>query len=261
MKRAVIKTIPMAEPHQAGQNHRRQWLTASAMLGVAPWLLSACARTASAPRADAGGPASGTMSTKFGFDIDPATAARRGGVNSRPDHIRRVVEVQLRRLRTDRIDLLYQHRVDPQVPIEDVAGTIKELVQQGKVRHYGLSEPGLQTIRRAHREHPVAVIDPGERCTQDGRRGRRYAADVGVARCRRPARNEVRLRHGPVRRVHRACVRRRRPRPVHSCASRAALQAKFESVSQVTTRVEVPTAGMLSHCTKDSWPPTRSEVP
>jgi aryl-alcohol dehydrogenase-like predicted oxidoreductase len=96
--------------------------------------------------------------TKFGFDIDPVTGERRGGPNSRPDHIRRVVEAQLRRLRTDRIDLLYQHRVDPQVPIEDVAGTIKDLATQGKVAHYGLSEPGLQTIRRAHAVHPVAVI-------------------------------------------------------------------------------------------------------
>ncbi len=98
------------------------------------------------------------VSTKFGFNIDLATGERRGGVNSRPDHIRRVVEAQLRRLRTDRIDLLYQHRVDPQVPIEDVTGTIKDLVNQGKVVHYGLSEPGLQTIRRAHAVHPVAVI-------------------------------------------------------------------------------------------------------
>jgi aryl-alcohol dehydrogenase-like predicted oxidoreductase len=96
--------------------------------------------------------------TKFGFDVDPATGERRGSLNSRPDHIRQVVEAQLRRLRTDRIDLLYQHRVDPNVPIEDVAGTIKDLVKQGKVLHYGLSEPGLQTVRRAHKEHPVAVI-------------------------------------------------------------------------------------------------------
>lgn len=98
------------------------------------------------------------VSTKFGFDLDPTTGERRGGVNSRPEHVRRVVEAQLRRLRTDRIDLLYQHRVDPNVPIEDVAGTIKDLVKQGKVLHYGLSEPGLQTIRRAHKEHPVAAI-------------------------------------------------------------------------------------------------------
>ena len=98
------------------------------------------------------------VSTKFGFDIDLNTGQRRGGVNSQPDHIRQVVDAQLRRLRTDRIDLLYQHRVDPKVPIEDVAGTIKDLIAQGKVRHYGLSEPGLQTVRRAHAVHPVAVI-------------------------------------------------------------------------------------------------------
>lgn len=98
------------------------------------------------------------VSTKFGFDIDQQTGQRRPGLNSRPEHIRQVVDAQLRRLRTDRIDLLYQHRVDPTVPIEDVAGTMKDLVAQGKIRHYGLSEPGLQTVRRAHAEHPVAVI-------------------------------------------------------------------------------------------------------
>jgi aryl-alcohol dehydrogenase-like predicted oxidoreductase len=98
------------------------------------------------------------LSTKFGFDIDPKTGQRRSGLNSRPDHIRQVVDAQLRRLRTDRIDLLYQHRVDPTVPIEDVAGTMKDLAAQGKVRHYGLSEPGLQTVRRAHAVHPVAVV-------------------------------------------------------------------------------------------------------
>jgi aryl-alcohol dehydrogenase-like predicted oxidoreductase len=98
------------------------------------------------------------LCSKFGFDVDLNTGERRGGPNSQPDHIRQVVDGQLRRLRTDRIDLLYQHRVDPRVPIEDVAGTIKDLVAQGKVRHYGLSEPGLQTVRRAHAVHPVAVI-------------------------------------------------------------------------------------------------------
>jgi aryl-alcohol dehydrogenase-like predicted oxidoreductase len=98
------------------------------------------------------------LCSKFGFDVDLNTGERRGGPNSQPDHIRQVVDGQLRRLRTDRIDLLYQHRVDPKVPIEDVAGTIKDLVAQGKVRHYGLSEPGLQTVRRAHAVHPVAVI-------------------------------------------------------------------------------------------------------
>jgi aryl-alcohol dehydrogenase-like predicted oxidoreductase len=94
----------------------------------------------------------------LGFDIEPKTGERRAGLNSRPEHIRQVVDAQLRRLRTDRIDLLYQHRVDPQVPIEDVAGTMKDLAVQGKVLHYGLSEPGLQTVRRAHAVHRVAVI-------------------------------------------------------------------------------------------------------
>ena len=220
--------------------YRRGLLTTAATLGVAPWLLSACAQTASAPPSAAAKPASAVrrlgplevfpiglgvqwhpgrtpqgvtdlyassttrqggialirraadlgvtlfdtaevygpfmseellgealqgsrrdravISTKFGFDVDPVTGQRRGGVNSRPESIRQAVEGQLRRLRTDRIDLLYQHRVDPQVPIEDVVGTIKDLIRQGKLLHYGLSEPGLQTVRRAHREHPVAVI-------------------------------------------------------------------------------------------------------
>jgi aryl-alcohol dehydrogenase-like predicted oxidoreductase len=223
---------------------RRQWLAASAALGIAPWLLSACAAPAGTPRAAADGPAPGAqsatrrrlgplevfpiglgcqwhpgrdpqavsdlyasstnrqaaialirraadlgvtlfdtaevygpflseeilgealqgrrdrvvVSTKFGMNVDLQTGERRGGLNSRPEHIGRVVEGQLRRLRTDRIDLLYQHRVDPQVPIEDVAGAIKDLVARGKVLHWGLSEPGLQTIRRAHAVHPLAAI-------------------------------------------------------------------------------------------------------
>jgi len=99
------------------------------------------------------------LETKFGFDIDLATGQRlSGGRNSRPEHIRAVVDAQLKRLRTDRIDVLIQHRVDPNVPIEDVAGTLKDLIAAGKLRHYGLSEPGLQTVRRAHAVHPVAVI-------------------------------------------------------------------------------------------------------
>ena len=98
------------------------------------------------------------LSTKFGMNVDLQTGVRRGGLNSRPEHIRQVVEAQLRRLRTDRIDLLYQHRVDPQVPIEDVAGTVKDLIVQGKVLQFGLSEPGLQTIRRAHAVQPLAAI-------------------------------------------------------------------------------------------------------
>ena len=84
------------------------------------------------------------IATKFGFDLDA------GGLNSRPEHIKKVVEGSLKRLRTDRIDLYYQHRVDPSVPIEDVAGAIKELIKQGKVLHFGLSEASSKTIRRAH---------------------------------------------------------------------------------------------------------------
>ena len=98
------------------------------------------------------------IASKFGFDVDPQTGQRRGGPNSRPDHIRQVVDAMLQRLRTDRIDLLYQHRVDPTVPIEDVAGTVKDLIAQGKARHFGLSEPGLQTIRRAHAVQPLTAI-------------------------------------------------------------------------------------------------------
>ena len=98
------------------------------------------------------------IATKFGFDIDPATGERRGGLNSRPDHIREVVEAALKRLRTDRIDLLYQHRVDPAVPIEDVAGAVKDLIAAGKVGHFGMSEAGARTIRRAHAVQPVAAV-------------------------------------------------------------------------------------------------------
>lgn len=88
------------------------------------------------------------IATKFGFDIDPEIGENRSGLNSRPTHIRRAVEGMLRRLRTDRIDLLYQHRVDPDVPIEDVAGAVGDLVAEGKVLHWGLSEASAQTIRR-----------------------------------------------------------------------------------------------------------------
>lgn len=98
------------------------------------------------------------IATKFGFDIDLATGARSGGTNSRPDHIKPVVEAQLKRLRTDHIDLLYQHRVDPAVPIEDVAGAVRDLIAAGKVGHFGLSEAGIQTIRRAHAVQPVTAV-------------------------------------------------------------------------------------------------------
>ena len=99
-----------------------------------------------------------TIATKFGFDIDPDTGARTGGTNSKPAHIKRVAEDALKRLRTDVIDLFYQHRVDPGVPIEDVAGAVKELIAEGKVKHFGMSEAGVQTIRRAHAVQPVTAV-------------------------------------------------------------------------------------------------------
>lgn len=99
------------------------------------------------------------ISTKFGWNIDQDTGRMLFGLNSRPEHIKRVVDGMLKRLRTDRIDLLYQHRVDPQVPIEDVAGAIKELKAQGKVLHWGLCEMGLKTLRRAHAELPVTAVE------------------------------------------------------------------------------------------------------
>ena len=98
------------------------------------------------------------IATKFGWNIDPKTGERRAGLNSRPEHIRVASEGMLRRLKTDHIDLLYQHRVDPEVPIEEVAGTLRDLIAEGKVSHYGLSEAGAQTIRRAHAVHPVTAI-------------------------------------------------------------------------------------------------------
>ncbi len=96
------------------------------------------------------------IATKFGFEFDSDGQQR--GLNSRPEHIREVVESSLKRLKVDSIDLLYQHRVDPDVPIEDVAGTVRDLIEEGKVRHFGLSEPGVQTIRRAHAVQPVTAV-------------------------------------------------------------------------------------------------------
>jgi aryl-alcohol dehydrogenase-like predicted oxidoreductase len=101
------------------------------------------------------------IATKFGFDLDPDGDQRDGaerGMNSRPEHIRAVADASLKRLKTDRIDLLYQHRVDPNVPIEDVAGAVKALIEEGKVRHFGLSEAGVETIRRAHAVQRVAAL-------------------------------------------------------------------------------------------------------
>ncbi len=97
------------------------------------------------------------IATKFGFKLDPKTG-KQAGLDSRPEHIKEVAEASLKRLKTDVIDLLYQHRVDPNVPIEDTAGAVKELIQQGKVKHLGLSEAGVQTIRRAHKVQPVTAL-------------------------------------------------------------------------------------------------------
>ena len=97
------------------------------------------------------------IATKFGFKIDPATGQNQG-VDSRPEHVKEVAEASLKRLKTDVIDLFYQHRVDPSVPIEDVAGAVKDLIQQGKVKHFGLSEAGAKTIRRAHAVQPVTAL-------------------------------------------------------------------------------------------------------
>ncbi|ATB33330.1 aldo/keto reductase [Melittangium boletus] len=96
------------------------------------------------------------IATKFGFEFD--SNGGQSGMNSRPEHIQEVAEAALKRLKTDRIDLFYQHRVDPNVPIEDVAGAVKELIQQGKVKHFGLSEAGVQTLRRAHAIQPVTAL-------------------------------------------------------------------------------------------------------
>ncbi len=98
------------------------------------------------------------IATKFGFDIDLNTGSRSGGLNSRPAHIRQVAEAALKRLRTDVIDLFYQHRVDPDVPIEEVAGAVKDLIGEGKVKHFGLSEAAAKTIRRAHAVQPVTAV-------------------------------------------------------------------------------------------------------
>ena len=98
------------------------------------------------------------IARKFGFDIDPETGKRGPGTNSRPDHIKAAADACLKRLRTDHIDLFYQHRVDPDVPIEEVAGAVKELIGEGKVKHFGLSEAGVDTIRKAHAVQPVTAL-------------------------------------------------------------------------------------------------------
>jgi aryl-alcohol dehydrogenase-like predicted oxidoreductase len=97
------------------------------------------------------------IATKFGWKLDPKTG-KQAGLDSRPEHIKKVAEASLKRLRTNAIDLFYQHRVDPDVPIEDVAGAVKDLIQEGKVKHFGLSEAGVKTIRRAHAVQPVTAV-------------------------------------------------------------------------------------------------------
>ncbi len=97
------------------------------------------------------------IATKFGFDLDPETGKQRG-LDSRPEHVKQVAEASLKRLAVDAIDLFYQHRVDPKVPIEDVAGAVKDLIKEGKVKHFGLSEAGVNTIRRAHAVQPLAAV-------------------------------------------------------------------------------------------------------
>src|SRR6185437_5603488 len=98
------------------------------------------------------------IATKFGFKLDPTGAKSWVGTDSRPEHIKEVAEASLKRLKTDRIDLFYQHRVDPNVPIEDVAGAVKDLIQSGKVRHFGLSEPGVETIKHAHAVQSITAV-------------------------------------------------------------------------------------------------------
>src|SRR5437867_3654013 len=98
------------------------------------------------------------IATKFGFKLDPTAERGMAGLDSRPEHIKEVAEASLKRLKVDAIDLFYQHRVDPDVPIDDVAGAVKDLIQEGKVKHFGLSEAGVQTIRRAHAVQPVTAL-------------------------------------------------------------------------------------------------------
>jgi aryl-alcohol dehydrogenase-like predicted oxidoreductase len=99
------------------------------------------------------------IATKFGFELDPKGGPNPIGVNSKPDHIKRAADASLKRLKVDAIDLFYQHRVDPQVPIEDVAGTVRDLIKAGKVKHFGLSEANAQTIRRSHAVQPVTAVE------------------------------------------------------------------------------------------------------
>ena len=130
------------------------------------------------------------IATKFGFDLDPKLDPRgmkgRPGLNSRPEHIKEAVEGSLKRLKVEAIDLFYQHRVDPDVPIEDVAGAVKELIQEGKVKHFGLSEAGAQTIRRAHAVQPVTALQSEYSLWYEGPRGGGAADARGTRHRLRP---------------------------------------------------------------------------
>jgi aryl-alcohol dehydrogenase-like predicted oxidoreductase len=129
------------------------------------------------------------IATKFGFKLDPTGERHWTGLDSRPEHIRQVAEASLKRLRVDAIDLFYQHRVDPDVPIEDVAGAVKDLIQEGKVKHFGLSEAGVRTIRRAHAVPDTTALLEGFTKSRPlfERLGLGVDALAGRAGCRRPS--------------------------------------------------------------------------
>ena len=183
------------------------------------------------------------IATKFGFDLDPNTGKQQG-LNSRPEHIKQVAEASLKRLKTDVIDLFYQHRVDPNVPIEDVAGAVKDLITAGKVKHFGLSEAGVQTIRRAHAVQPVdgaaerilaVVARAGERGAADARGTRHRLRSVQSAR--------QRLSDGRHRREH--DVRQQRF-PQHRAAllaeARKANQAVVDLLAEIATQKQATAA-------------------
>ena len=161
------------------------------------------------------------IATKFGFNLEPGGANPLAGLNSRPEHIRQVAEASLKRLRIDVIDLFYQHRVDPDVPIEEVAGAVKDLIAAGKVRHFGLSEAGVQTIRRAHAVQPVTALqNEYSLWWRRARAGRDHDAGgtrdrlrpVQPARQRLPHRRDRREDDVPRRRLPQRRCRASRPR-------------------------------------------------
>lgn len=162
------------------------------------------------------------IATKFGWDIDQSTGEHRGGVNSKPTQIRSAVEGSLKRLRTDFIDLLYQHRVDPDVPMEDVAGTVKDLIAEGKVRYFGLSEAGAESIRRAHAVQPVAALQSEYSLWTRGAGGRDHPHAGRTRHWPRPLQPARKgLPHRQDRREHGVC-RERLPQPDPAFRARGA---------------------------------------